>query len=228
MAMRSRGPLITLGAVVILAALLLVANTLAGGPASPTSAAATPAGSATSAPPAGSAATPSPTPQPPPAPVQAVFAGVTSGDEATLAVAVSAGQAAAYLCDGANVEAWLQGTVTGDQIALTGRNGAGLTASIAGPAMLGTVTTNTGQVLPFSAAQAAPPAGVYQARGTLNGLATRIGWAVLPDGRQVGLATVDGNKRPAPPLDLATGGFTLDGTASTAGPVAGSDTVVGR
>jgi hypothetical protein len=228
--MITRGPLITLGAVVVLVGVLLVVNTLVGPPVPPAGIAAGPAG-ATSSPPTSSPPTTSAAPAPTssqPAALQAVFAGVTSGDEATVAIAVNNDKAAAYLCDGESIEAWLDGSVTGDQIALTGGNGARLTGSISGSAMFGTVTTNSGQILPFSAGLAGPPAGVYQARLSLDGLATRIGWAVLPDGTQVGLATVGPDKRPAPQFDVKTRNFTLDGVAATADVVVGSDTVVRR
>src|SRR3712207_8020907 len=99
---------------------------------------------------------------------------------------------------------------------LTGRNGAGLTGTVTDSAVLGTVTTSTGLTLPFSAALSTPPAGVYESRTTIDGLATRIGWAVLPDGTQVGVATIGGEKQPAPPLDLGSGSFELDGTTGTA------------
>ena len=46
--------------------------------------------------------------------------------------------------------------------------------------------------MPFSAELAARPAGVYRADVTINRLATKIGWAVLPDGTQVGLAVAGG------------------------------------
>ena len=70
------------------------------------------------------------------------------------------------------------------------------------------------------------PAGVYQARIAVNGLATRIGWAVLPDGTQAGVAVAGTTKSPAPPLDLSNNSFTLGGTTFTAAPVAGNQTVV--
>jgi len=227
--MSSRTPLITLGAVVVLTALLLVVNALIGPPPPPARSGA-PVPAAANAPSPSASATASASAAPTtstPAAVQAVYAGVTSGKEATLAIAVNGDKAAAYLCDGQSLEAWYQGTVTGDQVALAGANGAVLTGSISGSALFGTVSTPTGQSFPFSAAQAAPPAGVYQARVTLNGLATRIGWAVLPDGTEVGVAKVGDQERPAPTFDAATGSFTLDGTPGTAEQVNGSDTVVG-
>ncbi len=238
---RAASPLATLGAVVLLTVVLFAANSRVD-PAASTAPAypGTGGADASAAPPSPGATaepttepttepSPEPTAEPPAAPVdlQAVYAGVTSGGEATIAMAVDDDQVAAYLCDGAAIEAWLQGTVDGDTVTLTGRNGAGLSGSVADGAVFGTVTTSSGLTLPFSAAESQPPAGVYESRTTLDGLATRIGWAVLPDGTQVGVATVGDTKREAPPLDLTDGTFEIDGTPGTAEPVTGDDTVVG-
>jgi hypothetical protein len=161
-----------------------------------------------------------------PAVVQAVYAGRSSGNEVTLAIDTEGDKAVAYVCNGKTVEAWLQGSVSGNQVTLTGNNGAGLTGSLSGLDLFGTVTPRTGQTFPFAAALSPHPAGVYQARIEVNGLATRIGWAVLPDGTQVGVAVEGTAKVPAPPLDLIDNGFTLDGASFTAALVAGQDTVV--
>ena len=234
---RAVGPLTTLGAVVLFTVVLFAANSRVDPAASTApqypgadaaaSSTAPPSAEPSAAPPAET--TPETTAAAPstPAELQAVYAGVTSGGEATIAMAVDGDQVAAYLCDGAAIEAWLQGTVDGDTVTLTGRNGAGLSGSVSDGAVLGTVTTSTGLALPFSAAASQPPAGVYEARLTLDGLATRIGWAVLPDGTQVGVATVGGTKSEAPPLDLDARTFEIDGSPGTAEAVAGTDTVVG-
>jgi hypothetical protein len=158
--------------------------------------------------------------------VEAVYTGRSSGNQVTLAVETDGGKAAAYLCNGRTIEAWLQGSVNGNQISLTGNKGASLTGSLSGLDMFGTVTANAGVSFPFSAQLSPHPAGVYQARISVNGLATRIGWAVLPDGTQVGLAVAGATRYPAPPLDLANGSFTLGGGSFKATPVAGNDTVV--
>jgi hypothetical protein len=158
--------------------------------------------------------------------VEAVYTGRSSGNQVTLAVQTDGGKAAAYLCNGRTIEAWLQGSVKGNQISLTGNKGASLDGSLSGLDMFGTVTANAGVSFPFSAQLSPHPAGVYQARIAVNGLATRIGWAVLPDGTQVGLAVAGTTKYPAPPLDLANGSFTLRGGSFKATPVAGNDTVV--
>ncbi|MBM7808946.1 hypothetical protein JOD57_004783 [Geodermatophilus bullaregiensis] len=229
---RAASPLATLGAVVLLTVVLFAANSRVDPAASTAPAYPGTGGAETSTAPPSAEPTPEPPAEPTPAPsppaaLQAVYAGVTSGGEATIAMAVDDDQVAAYLCDGAAIEAWLQGTVDGDTVTLTGRNGAGLSGSVTDGAVFGTVTTSSGLTLPFSAAESQPPAGVYESRTTLDGLATRIGWAVLPDGTQVGVATVGDTKREAPPLDLTDGSFEIDGSPGTAEPVDGSDTVVG-
>jgi hypothetical protein len=158
--------------------------------------------------------------------VEAVYTGRSSGNQVTLAVATDGDKAAAYICNGKTIEAWLQGSVNGNQVSLTGNKGANLTGSLSGLDMFGTVTASAGLSFPFSAELSPRPAGVYQARIAVNGLATRIGWAVLPDGTQLGVAVAGTTKYPAPSLDLSNDSFTLDGTSFTAAPVAGKDTVV--
>jgi len=158
--------------------------------------------------------------------VEAVYTGRSSGNQVTLAVETDGDKAAAYLCNGRTIEAWLQGSVNGNQVTLTGNKGASLTGSLSGLDMFGTVTASAGASFPFSAELSPHPAGVYQARISVNGLATRIGWAVLPDGTQVGLVVAGTTKYPAPLLDLANGSFTLSGANFKATPVAGNDTVV--
>jgi hypothetical protein len=158
--------------------------------------------------------------------VEAVYSGRTSGNQVTLAVVTEGDKAAAYVCNGRTVEAWLQGSVHGNQVNLTGLHGAGLTGSLSGLAMFGMVTPSAGLSFPFAAELSPRPAGVYQARITVNGLATRIGWAVLPDGTQLGVAVAGTARSPAPPLDLIDDRFTLGGTSFRAAPVAGNQTVV--
>jgi hypothetical protein len=227
--MSTRGPLITLGSVVVLAVALLWVNALAG-PTTPTSSSSlgAPASTGPSSPSPAPPAEAAPSPTAEPAAVQTVYAGRTGGGEATVAVAVNGDRAAAYLCDGSSVESWLQGSVTGDQVVLTGRDTAALIGTVSGTTLSGTVVTSTGQAWLFSAEEARPPAGIYEARTTIDGLATRIGWVVLPDGTQVGIQNVDGERSPAPALDLEDTTFTLDGAAQEATPVDGSDTVVGQ
>jgi len=158
--------------------------------------------------------------------VRAVYAGRSSGNEVALAVDTDGGKATAYVCNGKTIEAWLQGSVQGSQVTLTGRNGASLTGTMSGLAMFGTVTPKAGVSFPFSAGLAPRPAGVFQARIAVNRLATQIGWVVLPDGTQLGVAVSGTTLSPAPALDLGDNSFVLDGTSFTAAPVDGHATVV--
>jgi hypothetical protein len=158
--------------------------------------------------------------------VEAVYAGRSSGNEVALAVVTDGAQAAAYVCNGRTIEAWLQGSVRGNQVSLSGNNGASLSGTLSGLAMFGTVTPGAGLSFPFSAELSPRPAGVYQARIVVNGLATRIGWAVLPDGTQLGVAVAGTTRSAAPPLNLSDGAFTLDGASFQASAVAGDQTVV--
>jgi hypothetical protein len=158
--------------------------------------------------------------------VEAVYAGRSSGNEVTLAVITDGEKAAGYVCNGRNVQAWLQGSVHGNQVSMTGLHGAGLTGLLSGLAMFGTVTPGAGLSFPFSAELSPDPAGVYQARITVNGLATRIGWVVLPDGAQMGVAVSGTTRYAAPPLNLISDSFTLGGASHTASDVDGDQTVV--
>jgi len=158
--------------------------------------------------------------------VEAIYTGRSSGNEVALAIATEGRKAVAYVCNGQTIEAWLQGSVNGSQVTLAGNNGTSLTGSLSGLALFGTVTPAAGLNFPFSAELSPRPAGVYQARITVNGLATRIGWTVLPDGTQLGVAVAGQARHPAPPLNLGTNSFTLDGGSFKAAPVAGQDTVV--
>jgi hypothetical protein len=220
--MINRTPLITLGVVAVLVVLLVGANMalVSRPPAAPTPIAA-----------AAAAATPTTTNAPASPPVTAqlqnMFAGRTSDGEIPVAIAVNGDKAAAYLCDGHSVEAWLQGTVTGTSMTLSGRGGAELTGSINGDALFGSLNAAGRPAVPFSAALSKPPAGVFQYRKEVNGLATRVGWVVLPDGSEAGIVDSGATRSPAPWLDPATGTFTVDGVTSTASTVTGTDTVVG-
>ncbi|HMD93787.1 MAG TPA: hypothetical protein VKG80_14205 [Trebonia sp.] len=158
--------------------------------------------------------------------VRAVYAGHSSGNEVALAVDTDGSKATGYVCNGKTVEAWLQGSVKGDQVTLTGKNGANLTGTLSGLAMFGTVAPKAGVSFPFSAELAPRPAGIFQARLAVNRLATRIGWAVLPDGTQFGVSVTGTTASPAPPLDLGDDSFVMDGTTFTAAPVDGDATVV--
>ncbi|PVZ04549.1 serine/threonine-protein kinase [Actinomycetospora cinnamomea] len=132
--------------------------------------------------------------------VDGVFAGRSSGNEITVAVATRNGQVAAYICDGESVEAWLDGEIQNREVRLRNAKGATLSATVTDSAAFGTMTVR-GRTLPFSAQLAPAPAGLYEARSG----GTRTGWIVLADGSQVGLSQTNGVSTPAPELDPATG-----------------------
>lgn len=115
--------------------------------------------------------------------------------------------------------------ISGEKVSLSGRNGADLTGTINGQAMFGTVAAGD-KTWSFSADLAAPPAGIYQATMTINGVATRVGWVVLPGGIQAGVINLGGTEASAPQLNTATDSFTANGTSYRAAPVSGGDTVV--
>ena len=218
--MRTRGPLITMAAVGVLAAIVLVVSMVRTPSAVVGAAVPVP-------PPVAIANTPAPTTSAAPT-REAVFVGHSSGNEVTVAVAVAGEEASAYICDGKRIESWLEGTVSGEQVNLQGRNGAQLTSTLTDNAALGTVTVAE-QQLPFSAAVAGPPAGIYEGKATVDGKPNRIGWIVLPSGRQVGINNAAGNRGPAPALDPNDiGGLELGGVQVEVQRIDGGDQVVPR
>jgi hypothetical protein len=140
-------------------------------------------------------------------PAEVVYAGKASASSLAVAVAVKGDQAAAYLCDGRRVEAWLQGTATAGRVELATKDGSGrVSAALDGQGLTGTASVG-GREYPFTIGVANPPAGLY--RGSDG--STTIGWIVLPDGGQVGIATTGGSSVPAPELDPQSGAVTVDG-----------------
>ena len=177
--MSKRGPLITLACVVVLAAIFLWANTLVAKPGS----AAAPAAS-TSASTSAAAVAPATTAA---APLHALYAGRSSGDQVTLAIAINGRKAAADLNAGQASEVSLQGSVSGSKVTLTSQNGTGVTASVVGADMFGTVTGFLGQSFPFAAAQAAVEA-VYTGRSSGN----QVTLAVETDGAKAAAYVCNG------------------------------------
>ncbi len=158
---------------------------------------------------------------------EAVFTGRTSDNAITLAVGIKDGRAAGYLCDGSKVEAWLEGDVSGEDVTLHGRDPSTvLEAKASERGLFGTITV-AGADRPFAATFATGPAGLYQNKRVLNGITTRIGWIVLPDGTQVGIRNENGVRTPAPPLDPATAEAVDGGEAVRADRVTGATVVLG-
>jgi hypothetical protein len=204
--MKSYAPVLTLVVVAALAAVLFVANSLSA-PAAQTVAAPAPAASSAPAEPAVPPPPPPPPTPPPAVVVEKVFAGRSSGNEVTVAVAVKDGRAVAYVCDGKKIEAWLEGTLVGDQLSLRGAQEATLTGTVTEAAALGSVAVG-GKQWPYAAQGVQAPAGIYEGRASVRGVATRIGWVVEGDGRVTANARAAGSPEPtpAPPLDPAAPG----------------------
>lgn len=153
-------------------------------------------------------------------PHKAVYAGRSEDGHLAIAVAVLGDRAAAYICDGRSREAWLQGTVEGDEVRLTSRHGYRLTAELDDGRLEGEVRGD-GKRWKFEIGRAEKPAGLYRAKGST----TTVGWIRLPGGSVVGVATAaDGTSEPAPTLgadDVAR----VDGQTVQAAPVDGDDEI---
>jgi hypothetical protein len=210
--MRSRGPILTLLVVVVLAGILLVAN-ITGGPAAGTAKQA--AAATTSVAPAAAPAAAAPAAAPAaatPFPGQARYTGYTDGNHAALAVTVRDNKVSAYLCDGKTIEAWYQGSSAGGKLDAKGRGTNALTGSLSGGNLSGTVSAG-GRSWTYTAAPAAAPAGLYRSKTP----AATTGWVKDSNGQVTGLVNAGGALRPAPALDPAT-----------AQSIEGGDTVVGQ
>ncbi len=217
--MTHRSPLVTLIGLVAAFAIMFGVNLASSAPrdsyaggASPSAAASTPPVASVEPTPTTTAATPTPTPTATASqnesdfPNKIVYAGYADDDSTAIAVAILGTRAAAYLCDGSNVEAWLRGTVDGDEITLTGKRGARLEAELDDDTLEGTIEVND-EKLDFAIREAKSPAGLYRAKGSK----TTIGWIVLPNGSQVGIQTTGEESSPAPKLDPANPEVTVDG-----------------
>src|ERR1700689_4284430 len=130
--MSRQGPLLTLGSVVIVAGLFLYGNAVAAKPGG------TPAAAAGTTPPPSARATSLPAGATA-APAHALFAGRSSGDQVTVAIAINGKKAAADLNAGLASEVSLQGSVSGDLVIMTAQDGIHLAGSLSGPDMFGTI-----------------------------------------------------------------------------------------
>lgn len=153
-------------------------------------------------------------------PAEAVYAGRAEGTKLAVAIAIKGGKAAGYLCDGARIEAWLKGTAKNGRVELRSSDGtAVVTAELDGDSLSGTAEAE-GRGFGFTLEPAEPPAGLY--RGADG--ATTIGWIVLPDGSQVGIARTGSEPSPAPPLNPEQGTAIVEDRSVTASAVSGETT----
>src|SRR6266498_1582759 len=210
--MAQRGPLVT--AVVVVGGLvgLMTANA-AGGlvTASSPSPTPSPAGATQTEQPTTTTEKP-PTQPPPPAtsgfPAEVLYAGKTVDSPLWVAVAVKGTDSSAYICDGEAVESWMTGTATNGTVDLKSKDGANtLTAKLNNGMLAGTVSI-AGQPHDFNVGVAKPPAGLYRGQDGQ----TTVGWIILSNGQQVGIARSGGKEASAPPLNPANGGAMVNGT----------------
>ncbi|MEU1477414.1 hypothetical protein [Streptomyces sp. NPDC005760] len=162
---------------------------------------------------------PSPTPSATPVP-EGVYTGRTDDDSSAVAITVRDDKAIAYICDGHNIESWLQGDVKADgSLRLTGKGGASLDGRVEGSKEIrGTAHVGSGGHA-FTIGKSKKSSGLYRANSTVAGARIEGGWIVLPDGEQVGILKRDGKPSPAPVIDPETGAVTVDGQRLTARPV---------
>jgi hypothetical protein len=219
---KHRSPLVTLAAVVLAFIIMFTVNMLSGPPGSSSTGSAGPAAAPTTAaaPQQTASATPSAseTPEDSEFPEQVVYAGRTDDGPAAIAVAVLGNQAAAYVCDGRNVESWFRGTVEGGRLSLKSKSGEALQAELDGDHLKGTVQIKN-DTQKFEINEASRPAGLYRARGSK----TTIGWIVLEDGSQVGVHTTGAGSSAAPQLDPDNPQVMVDGESLDAAAVKGDE-----
>ena len=150
-------------------------------------------------------------------PEKVVYAGRTDDDSTAIAVAVLGDRAAAYVCDGRNVESWMRGSARDGELNLRAKNGDTVEAKLEGSTIDGTIELGD-EKLDFTIDEAKRPAGLYRVRGS----GYTIGWIVLPDGSQVGIeARDDGTSTAAPRLDPDQPDIEVNGESVTAKPVEG-------
>ena len=244
--MTHRSPLVTLAGLVLAFGIMFGVNLASSAPrgsygaassppvASATTTAPSPTDSASASATESSAASDTPSPSATPTstptkseadgskfPAKVVYAGRTRDGSAAIAVAVLGNRAAAYLCDGRSVEAWLRGTVDEDEIGLRSSRGSRLEAKLHGAQLRGRIKVSGGEELKFRLGKAGRPAGLYRAKGG----GTTIGWIVLPDGSQVGVQTTGGRSTRAPELDPDRPQVEVDGGTLDASPVEGDEEV---
>ena len=206
--MKIRGPLVTLAAVAVLGAGILLVNMSKEEPApqaNPYSQSTTTAAAATPAPPPSAPSTP-----PPPAfPAQADYVGKipTANGTITLEITVQGDKAVAYACDGNTVESWLRGSAVNGAVSLANKDKTSrLEGHLEGNAIVGTLWIGE-KKWDVSAPVAQPPAGLY----VYDNAGVRNSWIVDPNGGVTGVQRrEDGSTAPAPRL-------TTDGIADVDG-----------
>ncbi|GIF37962.1 serine/threonine-protein kinase [Actinoplanes xinjiangensis] len=154
--------------------------------------------------------------------LRVTMAGTVDG-AGTLAISIRDGQAIAYICDGDRLEAWLKGTAKNGLLNLSGKNDTKITGLFDARRAAGEVTVE-GRAHRFEIGVVRKPSGLYRLSSQVRGAQIDGSWIVLPDGRQVGVLLRGGTPGPAPVLDLAGRGTTVDGEAVTGATTIDADT----
>ena len=117
------------------------------------------------------------------------FVGKVEGTDAFIGVENRASELTAYVCDSKNLAVWMTGKVSGN--AFSAANGpVSMTGTLSGDGkqLTGSVALPDGSKHAFTADQAQPPAGLYEARAPAEKGIVRAGWVVLANGEQRGAA----------------------------------------
>lgn len=145
------------------------------------------------------------------APDPVSYVGFVDGGGTSVAIIVTGDEATAYVCDGDQIEVWLNGSAAGGELDLTGPDQEQLTGTYDDAAATGEVVVGD-LTFTFAAGQVDEPEGLYRVAETIvGGARVEGGWIVLPDGTQVGVARVNGEPRSAPLLNPRTGEVVLGG-----------------
>ncbi|MBO3742546.1 protein kinase domain-containing protein [Actinoplanes flavus] len=222
-----RGPLITLAAAVVAAAVMagvtmtasagerssrLVTQVSVPPKVSPVEATGSPAPAAT-LPPTTEVALP-PLNTPSAERLRVTLAGKVEDDAGTLAISIRDGVAIAYVCDGDRLEVWLKGTAQNGLLNLTGKKESRITGLFDARRAAGELTVQ-GATHRFEIGVVRKPSGLYRLAGRVGGASVDGGWIVLADGTQVGVLSRAEVPGPAPRLDVATRTTTIDGETVT-------------
>jgi hypothetical protein len=209
--MKIRGPLVTLGAVAVLGAAILLVNISkeeSAPPGKPAAQSTTTVAPTTAAAPPPAPSTPS-TPPPQAFPAKADYVGKvpTANGTITLEITVDGDKAIAYACDGNTVESWLRGSAVNGAVSLANKDKTSrLEGRLEGTAIVGTLWIGD-KKWDFNAPLAQPPAGLY----VYENAGVRNSWIVDSNGAVTGVQRrEDGSTTPAPKL-------TTDGIADIDG-----------
>ncbi|MBB2943578.1 serine/threonine-protein kinase [Actinoplanes lutulentus] len=143
--------------------------------------------------------------------LRVTLAGKVEDGAGTLAISIRDGRAIAYICDGQRVESWLQGTAKAGKLALKGKDGSTITGTFDADSAEGDVTV-AGDTHAFEVGKVKKGSGLYRTAARVRGAEVEGSWIVLDDGSQVGVLSRDGVPGPAPSLDVTGGTVTIDGS----------------